>query len=71
MADEKLRSIIEALLFVTDRPLSLKDLKEIVADLGDFNVGDLMGVIEALRKEYADAGRSFLMLTRVSMGGRS
>lgn len=59
MSDEKLKSIIEALLFVTDRPLSLKDLKEIVVDLGDFNVGDLMGVIETLRKEYTDSGRSF------------
>ncbi|HRZ87312.1 MAG TPA: SMC-Scp complex subunit ScpB [bacterium] len=59
MADDKLKSIVEALLFVSDRPLSLKELQQILSELGNLNVGDIMGAIEALRKEYSDMMRSF------------
>jgi len=53
--DEKKR-IIEALLFVSDKPISIDTLRDL---LKDADAVEVRGIIEELNGEYASSGRSF------------
>ncbi|MFH0763420.1 MAG: SMC-Scp complex subunit ScpB [Candidatus Omnitrophota bacterium] len=48
--------IIEALLFVSDKPVSIDALKDVIKDI---DPTDIRAVIEELNAEYASNGRSF------------
>lgn len=52
-APERLKSIIESLLFASDKPLSAKKLQELV---GERNLETIEAAIEYLRADYADRG---------------
>lgn len=56
MDREEAKRIVEALLFVSDKPVSLDTLKDVVKSLEQT---ELRSIIEDLNKEYADGGRSF------------
>jgi len=60
----ELKNIVESLLFVTDVPLPVERLKEIIGRVND----DLLSEsIEELKKDYIDTGRSFT-ITEVAGG---
>ncbi len=50
---ERLKSIIESLLFASDKPLPVKKLIELT---GERNGENVAGAVEALRADYADRG---------------
>ncbi|MFQ5957554.1 MAG: SMC-Scp complex subunit ScpB [Candidatus Brocadiales bacterium] len=52
---EEIRSILEALLFATDQPLTVKRLTEIMAT----EKGKVLETIEELRREYDSTGKAF------------
>jgi segregation and condensation protein B len=56
MDREESRKIIEALLFVSDKPVSIDALKDVLKDIEPTQV---RGIIEELNTEYAASGRSF------------
>lgn len=56
MDKENYKKIIEALLFASDRPLILDEIKEVLGDLSQQEVRDL---ILELKNEYQNTGRSF------------
>lgn len=56
MDREESKNIIEALLFVSDKPVSIDALRDILKDVEPTHV---RGIIEDLNKEYAASGRSF------------
>lgn len=56
MDREQSKKIIEALLFVSDKPVSIDALKEILKDV---DPTDIRAIIEELNSEYASSGRSF------------
>ena len=56
MGDEQTKQIIEALLFTSERPLSLEQIKEVLEQLDNQTIKSL---IAQLKNEYADSGRSF------------
>lgn len=55
---KSLKSIVEALLFASDKPLSAK---EIHATLTDTTLAEIKGALEALQQEYEELGRSFAL----------
>ncbi len=69
---EKLKSIVEAIIFASDIPLSLKQLKEIInepsktfAKNGDqtkINEQDIKNAIDELNREYAERGSAFRII---------
>jgi segregation and condensation protein B len=50
---ERLKSIIESLLFASDKPLPIKKLVELT---GETNLESVVAAVEALRTDYADRG---------------
>jgi len=56
MDREESKKIIEALLFVSDKPVSIDVLKDVVTDIEPSEVRSIM---EDLNKEYAATNRSF------------
>lgn len=52
-APERLRSIIESLLFASDKPLAIRRLQELTAER---NLENVTAAIESLRADYADRG---------------
>ena len=56
MEREETKKIIEALLFVSDKPISIDTLKDVLRDIEST---DIRAVIEELNDEYANSGRSF------------
>jgi segregation and condensation protein B len=56
MDREESRRIIEALLFVSDKPVSIDALKDVLKNIEPTQVRE---IIEELNKEYAASGRSF------------
>jgi segregation and condensation protein B len=59
---ERLKSIIESLLFASDKPLPLKKLIELT---GERNLENVAAAVETLRADYADRG---VVLHEVSGG---
>jgi len=55
------REVVEALLFATDEPLSLRQITEILAPEGGtvLSPEKILTVIEDLNREYGQAGRAF------------
>ena len=56
MDKQEARKIIEALLFVSDKPVSLDALRDVLKDVDPTEV---RATIEELNQEYASSGRSF------------
>ncbi len=56
MDRQEAKSIIEALLFVSDKPISIDTLKEVLKDV---EPTDVRSITEELNQEYAKSGRSF------------
>ena len=56
MEREETKKIIEALLFVSDKPISIDTLKDVLKDVEST---DIRAIIEELNGEYANSGRSF------------
>jgi segregation and condensation protein B len=56
MDREESKRIIEALLFVSDKPVSIDALKDVLKDI---EPTDVRAIIEELNREYASSGRSF------------
>lgn len=56
MDREESRKIVEALLFVSDKPVSIEALRDVLKDIEPTQVRE---IIEELNKEYASSGRSF------------
>jgi segregation and condensation protein B len=52
-APERLRSIIESLLFASDKPLGVKRLQDLVRER---NLENVVAAVETLRADYADRG---------------
>ena len=66
MEKEQAKKIIEALLFTSDKPLTIVQIKEVLEEL-DAQV--IKSLITQLRDEYTDSGRSF-NITEVAGGYR-
>ena len=62
--DTSLKRVIEALIFASDKPLSAKQIKDIVGDIDTRNIRKL---INDLKQEYIDSERSF-EITEVAGG---
>lgn len=56
MDREESKRIVEALLFVSDKPVSIETLKDVVKDVEPVVVREIIG---ELNNEYASSGRSF------------
>ena len=56
METDQSKKIIEALLFVSDKPISIDTLKDILKDVEPTLI---RGIIEELNGEYSSSGRSF------------
>ncbi len=56
MDREESKKIVEALLFVSDKPVSIETLTDVVKDI---EPAEVRAVIEGLNTEYASSGRSF------------
>jgi segregation and condensation protein B len=56
MEKDQSKKIIEALLFVSDKPVSIDTLKDVLKEL---DPTEIRAVIEGLNGEYASSGRSF------------
>lgn len=56
MDREQAKKILEALLFVSDKPVSLNTLKEVMVDI---DATEIRPITEELNKEYAASARSF------------
>ena len=55
---EKLQSILEALVFAADHPLSPREISDW---LPDYSIRDIRAALTELEKEYGDMGRSFFL----------
>lgn len=64
MSREEAKKIIEALLFASDRPLILDEIKDVLEEFGHQEVKEL---ILELKNEYQNTGRSF-QITEVAQG---
>jgi len=64
MLDLNKKQIIEALIFVSDKPLALGEIKQVLEDATDEEINTL---IETLNKEYQDTQRSF-KITQIAGG---
>ena len=64
MEDEKIKGIIEALLFVSDQPLSIEQIK---GASGEVDGKRIRSLIYKLRDEYKESNRSF-QITEVAEG---
>ena len=56
MEKDQSKKIIEALLFVSDKPVSIDTLKDVLKDV---DPTDIRKVVEELNSEYSSSGRSF------------
>lgn len=55
----KIKRILEALLFVTSRPLTIKELRDVVSDVDVIPEKQLLPLLEELTLEYDEQERSF------------
>jgi segregation and condensation protein B len=63
--ERRLKSIIESLIFVSEAPLSLERIKEV---LGEVNKRDLQRLVAELIEEYQQAANRGFFLTEVAEG---
>lgn len=59
MPDNNLKSIIEALLFVSEKPLTLEKIKNVLDDL---ETSEIRGIIEQLKTDYENSDRGLRIL---------
>lgn len=59
MDRDEVKKIIEALLFVSDKPVSIDALKDVIKDI---DPTEIRTIIEELNGEYASSGRSFSII---------
>ena len=69
MKSEELKSIIEALLFVSGEPLKFREIKEVLSEAQLLTDGAIRKIIEGLKEDYLKASRSFT-ITEVAGGYR-
>ncbi|MFA5069419.1 MAG: SMC-Scp complex subunit ScpB, partial [Candidatus Omnitrophota bacterium] len=56
MGEDELKSVIEALIFASDKPLAIKQIKDIV---GDVDTRLIRNLVNGLKQEFTAGGRSF------------
>lgn len=56
MEPKQVRQIIEALLFASEKPLTLAQIKEVLEEI---DIQDIKKQISKLHRDYTDTGRSF------------
>ncbi|MDP2912781.1 MAG: SMC-Scp complex subunit ScpB [Candidatus Omnitrophota bacterium] len=56
MDKDQAKKIIEALLFASDKPVSIDTLREVLRDV---EPADIRAIVEILNAEYSSSGRSF------------
>ena len=56
MGNSEIKQVLEALIFVSDKPLGIVQIKEVISDIKEEQV---YRFIEELNQEYLSAGRSF------------
>ena len=54
MSEDNIKAVIEALLFASDKPLTLEQIKNVLEDLG---TDDIRAALEELRSEYEKDNR--------------
>lgn len=59
MSENNARGVIEALLFISERPLTLEQLKNV---LDNFSTDEIRGLIDELRTEYERAQRGIRII---------
>ncbi len=59
MTEQEAKGIIEALIFAADRPILLKEIKEVLEDMDSKTI---LRIIKALQEEYESQERSFLIV---------
>ena len=59
MSDDNVKAVIEALLFISERPLALEQLKNV---LDNFQTDEIRGLIDELRSEYERAQRGIRII---------
>jgi len=64
MSEGNVKSVIEALLFTSDKPIMLEQFKNV---LGNMQTDEVRGVIEELKKEYAALNRG-IQVTEIAGG---
>jgi segregation and condensation protein B len=69
MSDDKVKSIIEALLFAGREPLRPAEIREVLDDTGQLTEGGIRALIDEIREEYRSCCRSFT-ITEVAGGYR-
>jgi segregation and condensation protein B len=62
MTPERLRAAVEALLFVSKHPLTIKSVRAALSDDVTMTEADLAGVMEELRVGYLQDGRGFRLV---------
>lgn len=58
MQQSELKSVIEALIFVSDKPLGINQIKEVMEDMQEEQI---LQIIDELNQEYQATGRSFML----------
>jgi len=58
MANDEHRHIVEALLFASDFPLSIKKISEIIDDMTEEEAAE---IVQELQTEYENLGRGFIL----------
>jgi len=59
MAQNNLKSVIEALLFASEKPLTIEQLRSALDNLG---AQDIRGILEELKREYEEAARGMRVI---------
>ncbi|MFH0731951.1 MAG: SMC-Scp complex subunit ScpB [Candidatus Omnitrophota bacterium] len=59
LTHEEIKGIAEALIFAAERPLSVKELKDII-DIEDARI--IRQIVDEIKAEYLQAGRSFKLI---------
>jgi segregation and condensation protein B len=59
MAENNLKSALEALLFASERPLTLEQIKKVLDNL---DAGDIRRAMEELKTEYEESGRGIRLM---------
>lgn len=59
---DKAKAIVEALLFISRRPLSAREIRSILEEFPGIGEGTVRSMVEALKTEYAEGGKSFTIV---------
>jgi segregation and condensation protein B len=59
---EKLKDVFEAVLFVSKRPVTIKELRKLCPEGVNLKESEIAGIIEELKVEYIQSSRSFRII---------